>query len=320
MHERGVRGSGRDDVRVLLVTSRDWFASALQAALEPEGFSFSHVGSGEAAMQEAARSSPAVVVIDEGLPDTTAPELCGNLLSGPLPRSVPLLVYSPNFWHESEQAEAMQAGAWDIIREPIRSRLLVAKLNRLLRIKHLIEVTEDEEIGEEEIGLFSLRGLVRTLPVLGSIAERSLSPLSCAVLGPTSPGVGKELARQRQDTVRLCLRHTRSSDVCGFLGEADIALIAYNADLTVTGDIVRRLADLAERGEGEAVPLSAGIVALPVGGPGAEAEARARARRAEGARPPVPGRIASLSRFAAAQTALREAREAGGGIRLAESA
>ncbi len=318
MHDRGVDGTERDDVRVLLTTSRDWFASALRAVLEPEGFSFAHVGSGEAALEEAARSTPGIVVIDEGLPDTTASELCSGLLSGVLPRSVPVLVYSPNFWHESEQAEAMRAGAWDIIREPIRSRLLVAKLDRLLRIKRLIEATEAEEIEDEEIGLFSLNGLVRTLPVLGSIAERSRAPLSCAVLGPTSPGAGSELARQRREAARLCTRHTRGSDVSGFLGEADIALVAYNADVAMTVEIVRRLADLAAGEEGHrAVPLSAGIVALPIGGD--RRAAAAGDGRGEGAEAPVSDRIASLSRFAAAQSALREAREAGGGVRVAES-
>lgn len=321
MPELRARGSERGEVRVLLATSRDWFASALQAVLEPEGFSFAHVRSGEGALEEAARSSPSVVVIDEGLPDTTAAELCERLVSGVVPRSVPLLVYSPNFWHETEQAEAMRAGAWDIIREPIRSRLLVAKLDRLLRIGHLIEATDGgaEEAEVEEKGLFSLTGLVRTVPVLGSIAERSLAPLSCAVLGPTAPASGERLERQREATARLCARHTRASDLCGFLGESDLALVAYNADVTATTRIVRRLSEAADAEEAEAGELSAGIVALPVGRGTGETRDRKPGRRAapvDGE--PVADRIASLARFAAAQLALREARAAGGGIRVAE--
>lgn len=327
MRETAAGPDERADVKVLLASSRDWFASALRAVLEPEGFQFVHARSGEAAVEAAAGEAPDLVIIDEGLPDGTAPELCRDLLAGALGKSVPVLVYSPNFWHESEQAEAMRAGAWDIIREPIRSRLLVAKLERLLRIKRLIEAAEREEMADEEWRLFSLAGLIRTLPVLGSLAERTSAPMSCAVVGPTLPATGDGLTRQRRDTARLCARHTRLSDLCGFLGEGDVALVAYNADVGVTTDIIRRLSRLAEEvGEevGEAVgtaraPLSAGIIELPADRLMAEARTVRAGPSGGEETAPVAEQIASLSRFAAAQGALRQARAAGGGIRIAES-
>lgn len=321
MSNSGPGGTERETVHVLLASSRDWFASALQAVLEPEGFSFSHVRAGESALREAPAVDPDVVIIDEGLPDATAPELCRQLLEGSLRKSVPVLVYSPNFWHESEQAEAMRAGAWDIIREPIRSRLLVVKLRRLLQIKRLIERTADEALSDAETGLFNLAGLMRTLPILGSLAERSEAPLSCAVLGPTVVAAGTELERQRRDTARLCASHTRMSDVCAWVGESDVALVAYNASVTTATSIVRRLSGLAEslRREGEeAISLSAGIVELPPGQFVAERRAALAVGAEAGARP-VADRIASLARFAAAQNALRQVRDEGGGIRIAET-
>ena len=56
-------------------------------------------------------------------------------------------------------------------------------------------------------------------------------------------------------------------------------------------------------------PLSAGIVEFP---------SPDLVREETLARGPVASRIASLTRFAAARTALRQAREGGGGIRIAE--
>lgn len=315
----GAARSEGGPVETLLATSRDWFASALQAVLEPEGFTFKHVRSGEEAFQETVRTRPDLVIIDEGLADTTASELCRRLVEGPLERGVPLLVYSPNFWHESEQTEAMRAGAWDIIREPIRSRLLVAKLERLLGIRRLIEASEREHLADPQMGLFTVAGLMRTLPILGSLAERAEVPMSCAVLGPTRPASDEALDRQRRDTSTLCVRHTRTSDLRGWIDEADIALVVYDADVPEATQIVRRLSGrTGDAAEAEHPDLSAGVVELP------PEQLVAEARRGVEERPPAGGasmahRFAPLAHFAAAQDALRRAREAGGGIRVAEA-
>lgn len=311
-------GLERTDVEVLLVSARDWFASALQAVLEPEGFVFRHARAADEALSEARSREPHLVILDEGLPDASASDLCQELAPARLRPSVPILVYSPNFWEESRQAEAMRAGAWDIIREPIRSRLLVAKLERLLRIKRLIETTEEGALTDAETGIFNLAGLMKTLPILGSLAERTRAPLSCAILGPTKPAESsEEREAQRRQTALLCSRHTRMSDVCAWVGESDLALIAYDANVEATTDILRRLESQAARlGRAEAAPLSGGIVELS---PSRFAADRRAALAGEpSAATPVAERIASLSRFAAAQNALREAREAGGGIRIAE--
>lgn len=311
-----------DSIHVLLASARDWFASALQAVLEPEGFSFVHVRKGEIALRDAPTLDPDLVIVDEGLPDITAPELARRLVGEVLRTSIPVLVYSPNFWHESQQAEAMRAGAWDIIREPIRSRLLVAKLRRLLRIKRLIETTEEGALSDPATGLFNLSGLMHTLPIVASLAERSEAHLSCAVLGPTTPATGEVLVRQRRETAQLCSEHTRLSDVCGWVGDVDVALVVYDADVTRATTVIRRLSQLAEpltgNGGREEAPLSAGIVELSPAD--FTSDRRAVRRGAELAEEglPVVDRIASLARFAAAQNALRRAREAGGGIRIAE--
>lgn len=315
------QGAADQPVRILLASSRDWFASALQAVLEPEGFSFVQVRSGATALQESPEIDPALVIIDEGLPDMETPELCRRLAQSPARSSLPILVYSPNFWQESEQAEAMQAGAWDVIREPVRSLLLVAKLKRLLRIRELIETADQEAAPGGEGNLFTFAGLVRILPILGSLAQRNQVPLSCAVFGPTRLDPEALLERRRRDTARLCSAFTRTSDVCASVGETDMVLVAYGADTSAATLIIRRLNEVVlaeETAEPEAVaPLSAGIVEL-------SPEEFVRSKREDPRAidvpdvAPVAEQIARLSRFAAAQNALREAREAGGGIRVAE--
>ncbi|MFQ5891050.1 MAG: response regulator [Gemmatimonadota bacterium] len=301
-------------IHVLLVSAHDWFASALQAVLEPEGFTFARVRSGRIALRDAGVIDPDIVIIDEGLPDLDAPALSAALSSGPLKPSVPILVYSPNFWHETAQAEAMQAGAWDIIKEPVRSRLIVAKLRRLLEIKRLIESSEEGSLSDMATGLFNLAGLMRMLRILGAVANRTEAVLSCAVLGPTE--AGRELiGRERETVAGLFSTNTRGSDVCGWVSDTDIAVVAYDTTAAGMTMLVQRLNRLAAEGweASGPTPLSAGVVELAAT-PLAEGTRGEEARGAPGTR-----RMASLSRFAAAQNALREAREAGGGIRVAEA-
>jgi CheY-like chemotaxis protein len=304
----------RESVNVMLVSAHDWLASALQAVLEPEGFVFARVRSARIALRDAALIDPDLVIIDEGLPDMDAPAVASALGAGPLKASVPVLVYSPNFWHESAQAEAMRAGAWDIIKEPVRSNLIVAKLRRLLEIKRLIEATEEGSLSDMATGLFNLAGLMRMLRIVGAVAKRHEADLSCAVLGPTDSPGSESLDRFRGRAAEFCTGNVRASDICGWVGDSDLGIIAYGTDAAGVTTLVRRLNEGAwGDGDGsEFLPLSAGIVDLTP--PGAAEDAGPKEARVA----PVAAQIASLARFAAAQTALGQAREAGGGIRIAE--
>ncbi len=310
---------GAAEVRVLLASGRDWFASALQAVLEPEGFSFVRVRSGEVTLRDASLIDPDIVIVDEGLPDMKAADLCRALSTGAASRSLPVLVYSPNFWHETEQAEAMWAGAWDIIREPVRSRLVVAKLRRLLDISRLIETSEVGSLSDHVTGLFNLAGLMRAVGTLGALARRTGAPLACAVVGATEKLDGERRERQREQMTALCARNVRGSDVCAWIDGHELAVVAYGTNVEGAATMVRRLNRIAAAEVGSSgAYLSAGIVELPASG--FVPDPRPAGRRngdTDGEVVSVAEKIASLSRFAAAQSALRQARAAGGGIRIA---
>jgi CheY-like chemotaxis protein len=296
---------------VLLVSSHDWFASALQAVLEPEGFVFARARSARRALRTVEHIEPDVVIIGEKLPDLDAAGLARALLAGGLRESVPILVYSPNFWHEREQTAAMVAGAWDIIKEPVRPSLVVAKLRRLLEIKRLIELAEDSSLTDGETGLLNLTGLMRSMRLLEATAQRNAAPLSCVVIGPSEPGTGYDLDKQKQMAAELCHKHLRDSDLCGWVAEADFGVVAYNTTAAGITTLVRRLNESLSSGSSaeQSHSLSAGVVEFPApdeqpDGPDSSIKSAPR--------------IASLSRLAAAQTALREARHGGGGIRIAK--
>ncbi len=315
-----VRTNDRTEtVRVLLSSGREWFASAFCAVFEPLGFTFVRVRTAAQTLRDAGLVDPDIVVIDEGLPDLNAAELCRALTAGELDPSVPILVYCPNSWRENDQAAAMHAGAWDIIKEPVRSRLVTAKLRRLLAIKRLIQATQESSL-PDGTGLNNLAGLVGALGVLGSLARRNEANLACAVLGPTDPSRVVDVEALRREVAAVCNANVRGSDACAWLDDLELAIVAYDASIAGTTLMVRRLTQtmMDELESVSDVSWSAGIVELPVSSPAAgPAAGRAGENGADGRTIWVADRIANLSRFAAAQTALRQAREAGGGIHIA---
>lgn len=307
-----------DVVRVLLVSTHDWFTSALQAVLEPEGFVFARVRSARHALRHIEQSEPDIVILSEKLPDLDAAGLVRTLRSGGLPGSVPLLVYSPNFWNEDEQAKAVAAGAWDVIREPLRPAILVARLRRLLTIGRLVRVADEGAEVAEEAGLPNLVGLASSMERIEATAHRNAVPMSCVVLGPSRPAVGSELDRQRAAAAALCTGNLRLSDLYGWIGDVDVGVVAYNTTAAGVISLVRRLNEqlTPESDYPMLNPLSAGVVEFH-----ADPEKRGRdgadVRVKSAGQPP---NIASLSRLAAAQAALREARAGGGGIRIGRPA
>lgn len=328
--------------RVLLVSDRDWFASALGAVLEHEGFELTREHVGRTAVNDAGRIAPDIVIVDEGLPDLDPATVCRELKDGALGSEVPVLVYSPNVWREQEQAAALAAGAWDIIREPIRSAYLVAKLRRLLEIRRMMaRAAEQSRTSEINPALLDLGGLLRTLSVLTAVASRTDTALACAVVGPTltDPADSGSVVRQRRGTARLCSGNTRSSDLCGWLGDTEVAIVAYDASIVGATTLVQRLNELAEEelGRYRPQPLSAGIVELHSGRSAEllqDREPPARRSADLGTIVPavvrgsdvavdlradvLPRKLDSLYRFAAAQDALRQARADGGGVRVVD--
>lgn len=298
MARQGGERSARIRAGILVISAREWFASALAAVLEPEGFAFYEARSGKAGLAESLAVEPDIVLIDAGLPDLEAIELCRRLVDGPLGPDVPILIYSANVWQEKEQAEAFAAGAWEVLREPVGSRLLVGKINRLLEQRSRLGGAALETSPAVEAGPFGLDGLQRTLPLIEGIARRHGLPLSCTVVGPTRrPTTGPELIEQRRKTASHCLEHTRCSDLCALLGGCDVAVIACGASLDGATVMAQRLIDLASDGlEGAEAVLSAGIAQFPL------REAAA----------------ADLVCVESARQALERARAAGGGIRVAE--
>lgn len=316
-----VSGEERGEARaVLLGTVKDWFASALRAVLEPEGFTVYRAHSSEEVLSFVTRMEPDLVVLDAGLPPVDPPELSRLLLDGPLPRHVPLLYHSPGGMGASGESAAMlQAGAWGVLEDPVRPATLVAQLRRYLSIgRRMRDGAERNLYVDPETEVLTLTGLMRLVPALSNLARRRGTPVTYTVIGPTEPGSGQLLEQQKRRTAELCRQHLRKSDFVGWLEEGtDLVVVAYGTSRSGAGGLARRLNHLAEEQTRAAelrYTLSAGILEVEPSRKGAEA----RGREGNGKSPETELKLESLHALAAAQTALQKARNAGGGIRFAE--
>ncbi len=317
----GQAAADRSDARaILLGTVKDWFASALRAVLEPEGFTVYRAHSSEEVLSFVARMEPDLVLLDETLPSIDLPELSRMLLDGPLPRHVPLLYHFSGGASSGEDVAMLQAGAWGVLEDPIRPATLVAQLRRYLRIGRGMRDGDERGVYvDSETEVMTLTGLMRLLPALSNLSRRRGTPVTYTVLGPTEPGSGRLRERQKRSTAELCRRHLRKSDFVGWLEEGtDLAVVAYGTSRSGAGDLARRLNDMAEEHTRAAelrYTLSAGIHEVVPSRKGAEV----RGREGNGRSPETEMKLESLHALATAQTALEKARSAGGGIRFADT-
>lgn len=310
----------RDGARAVLLGSlEDWFASALRAVLEPEGFTVYRAHSSEEVLSFVARMEPDLVLLDEQLPPVGVPELGRLLLDGPLPHHVPLLFHFSGRGASGDDVEMLQAGAWGVLEDPIRPANLVAQIRRFLEIGRRMRGRPDRGVHvDPDTDILTLTGLMRLLPAVSNLARRRGTPLTYTAVGPTEPGSGRLAERQRRTAAELCRRHLRKSDFVGWLEDgSDLAVVAYGTSRSGAGGLARRLNELAEertRASELRFRLSAGILEVKPSGEGAES----RGREGNGRSPETEMKLESLHALAAAQTALEQARQAGGGIRFAD--
>lgn len=293
--------------RIILATSRDWLAASVEGVLDRDRFEVTRVPDGESMAAAVDEAVPDGVILDQDLAGEETPTLCRGLVEGALGERIPLVVYSSDLRDEELQARIVEAGAWAVIQEPIRSRYLVATLRRYLEIGRAARGRPDTGArGRRANGdLPGLEGVLERLPLLEALAERHETSVALVAVGPRQPGSGELLERQRRRTAELCLEVLRSADLCGWLDdEGDVVIAAYGTSREGARQLAERLAArAAERSQVERPEdaLSVGIVEVR---PGEDVK---EVRAGE----PANGETELVR---AAQEALRRARAAGGGI------
>lgn len=116
-------------VRVLVVDADHAVARRAAVALRDAGMQVRHAASGAAAMAEARRVDPHLVLLDPDLPDLTGEDVYRRVVR---PRDVPFILLSArDDWHDV--VAGLRMGADDYLPKPFRTEELVARARVVLR-------------------------------------------------------------------------------------------------------------------------------------------------------------------------------------------
>ena len=115
--------------RVLVVDDDDAIRRFLRISLAASGYEVVEARSGEQALAKAATETPALVVLDLGLPDIDGREVVARLRDW---SQAPILILSVRA-DETDKVAALDAGANDYVVKPFGVQELLARVRALLR-------------------------------------------------------------------------------------------------------------------------------------------------------------------------------------------
>ena len=93
-----------------------------------------HAETGRAALDISAKQKPDIVMLKDNLPDITAIKLCRQLKTAATSDWTPVVIFFQSETN-SGRIKALQAGADDVLSQPMTSSLILARLRSLMRAR-----------------------------------------------------------------------------------------------------------------------------------------------------------------------------------------
>ena len=233
---------------VLVANDQEWSARSLESILGPNGYAVLRAYTGRQALQVARDSQPDAVILDQRMPDLSGVELCRQLRADPsFGEHTPILVTTSGAADRAQCLDALAAGAWDFLAQPIDGEVLLVKLMNFVRAKREIDVFRDESLLDRITGLYNMRGLARRAREMGADAVRQNHSLACvAVAAEAVKADGRapadEVAAKITQNLSTALKRIgRGSDVVGRLGQSEFAVVAPSTEARGAVRMVERL-------------------------------------------------------------------------------
>jgi two-component system catabolic regulation response regulator CreB len=118
--------------RILIVEDEPGIADTLQYALRTDGFEPLWCATGEEALRCVAEQTPALVILDVGLPDIMGFEVFKRLRAMPGCADLPVVFLTARS-DEIDRVVGLELGADDYVAKPFSPRELVARVRSILR-------------------------------------------------------------------------------------------------------------------------------------------------------------------------------------------
>lgn len=136
------------DIHVFLVEDDDSLASLVKDYLELQGYQVSVESNGDNATQRILEAKPDIAILDIMLPGKNGLDICRELRSQV---DMPVMMLTART-DEIDQVVGLEVGADDYICKPVQPRLLMARINALLRRAQLSGSSTEESSPELTFG------------------------------------------------------------------------------------------------------------------------------------------------------------------------
>ncbi len=127
---------------VLVVEDEADLANTLAFHLKRSGYDCRLAGDGQTALAEAQRQPPDLIVLDRMLPRVSGDDVAMRLRSDPRTARIPILMLTAKA-EETDELVGFALGADDYVRKPFSIKLLLARIQALLRREQVLSETAD---------------------------------------------------------------------------------------------------------------------------------------------------------------------------------
>lgn len=124
-----------DNHRILVVDDEPDILELVQYNLEKEGFSVFTANNGKEAIKIAEQVTPDLILLDVMMPEMDGMETCIEMRKNPVLEGT-LIAFLTARGEDYSQIAGFDAGADDYITKPIKPRVLLSRMNALLRRGH----------------------------------------------------------------------------------------------------------------------------------------------------------------------------------------
>jgi len=229
---------------LLIIDHQETSVRSLESVLRPKGHVILKASTGHQALDLTTKVSPDAILVAQSLPDFDGVDLIRRLTREATVRATtPILLTAGTTLGKAERLEALGAGAWDILDQPLDATELILKLDTFVRAKQEIDRVRDQGLTDPATGFYNVRGVLKRAKELNADSARAGRPLACVALGWPSQDEADTLGGdegQFTERVSAALQAvTRTSDTLGFLSDGEFVVVAPGTN----SDGAVRLAD-----------------------------------------------------------------------------
>jgi len=223
--------------------------------------------SSELALEQARNAQPDLIIIDSTLTAGEGLDLCRALRRDPVfPPSTPILVVSADPPTRQRRIDALRAGAWDHLGQPLDAEELLLRIKALTQAKRDSDRAREDGLIDLDTGLYNMRGVARRAQELGSQAARKHAAFGCVVLEPdvhhNDHGSPEDLTAAVHVLADVIKSVGRRSDAIGRLGPTEFAVVAIDANAAGCVKTAERLASAVHDAQSPSPRVRAGYYSV----------------------------------------------------------